>query len=96
MAALTTRGKRLVQAASGERKAMWREQILTLNLFRAIHAVLRRQEDRTVDSEFVLETIVTRMPYENHDKIFNTFVDWSRYGELFAYDEATHRITLLR
>jgi hypothetical protein len=95
-AAATAKGKRLAQATPSERKALWREQILTLGLFRTIHATLRKQESRDVDSEFVLETIVTQLPYEDHGKIFNTFVDWSRYGELFAYDEATHRITLLR
>ena len=54
----------------------------------------KRQPDRAVDSDFVLETIVTRMPYENYEKLFQTFVHWARFGELFAYDEATHRITL--
>jgi hypothetical protein len=35
------------------------------------------------------------MPYENYEKVFNTFIRWARFGELFAYDEATRRITLL-
>src|SRR5262249_28311377 len=80
MAALTAKGKHLAQAPPTERRALWREQILTLGLFRTIHGVLRKQDSRAIDSEFVLETIVTQLPYENHDRIFNTFVDWSRYG----------------
>jgi AAA domain-containing protein len=51
---------------------------------------------RTADPDFILEMIVSRMPYENHNKVFDTFVDWARFGELFAYDETAHRITLLR
>jgi hypothetical protein len=47
-----------------------------------------------VDSDFVLETIVTHMPYENYEKVFNTFIHWARFGELFGYDEGTQRITL--
>ena len=35
------------------------------------------------------------MPYENYEHIFNTFVRWSRFGELFHYDETVQRITLI-
>jgi cobalt-zinc-cadmium resistance protein CzcA len=96
MASLTDKGTRLAKGPPSERKAIWREQLLTLGLFRTIHAVIRQQQPRALDSEFVRETIVTRMPYENYDQIFNTLVDWSRYGELFAYDDTTQRLTLLR
>ena len=54
------------------------------------------QPERAIDREFVLETIVTRMPYENYERTFNTFLRWARYGELFAYDEAAQRISLVQ
>jgi cobalt-zinc-cadmium resistance protein CzcA len=94
MVVLTAEGKRLVEATPLARKALWRERLLKLRLFSEVYDVLQRQPDHAVDSDFVLETLVTRMPYENYEKVFNTFVHWARYGELFAYDEATHRITL--
>jgi NitT/TauT family transport system ATP-binding protein len=95
MVVLTPTGKRFVGATPEDRKTLWRERLLTLQLFREVHDILQRQPDRAVDSDFVLETIVTRMPYENYEKVFNTFIRWARFGELFAYDEATRRITLL-
>jgi cobalt-zinc-cadmium resistance protein CzcA len=95
MVVLTETGKRFVEANPDERKKIWREQLLTLRLFREVDDVLDRQPNNTVDSDFVLETIVTRMPYENYEKVFATFIRWARYGELFAYDEATQKITLL-
>ena len=58
-------------------------------------AGFQRQPDRAVDSDFVLETIVTRMSYENYERVFQTFVRWARFGELFAYDETTQRLTLI-
>jgi cobalt-zinc-cadmium resistance protein CzcA len=91
---LTETGNRFVEASAEDRKIQWREQILTLGLFREIYEVLQRQPDRAVDADFVLETIVTRMPHENYEKVFNTLVRWARFGELFAYDEASQRITL--
>src|SRR5262249_6804965 len=89
---LTATGKRFVEATADERKSLWRDQLLILRLFREIYEVLQRQPDRTVDSDFVLETIVTRMPHENYEKVFQTFVRWARFGDLFAYDETTQRI----
>lgn len=91
---LTPIGKRFVEAEVQDRKTLWREQILTLRLFREIYEVLQRQPDRAVDADFVLETIVTRMPHENYEKVFNTLVRWARFGELFDYDVATQRVSL--
>jgi cobalt-zinc-cadmium resistance protein CzcA len=94
MVALTAEGKRFVAAPPEERKALWRERLMNLRLFREVYEVLQRQPDHVVDSDFVLETIVTHMPYENYEKVFTTFVRWARFGELFAYDETTHRLSL--
>ena len=56
--------------------------------------LLQREPDHAIDRDFVLETIVTRMPYENYEKIFNTFIRWARFGDLFAYDETVQQISL--
>jgi len=94
MVVLTPKGSRFVEAAPQERKVLWRQQLLTLRLFREVYEVIERQPDHAIDREFVLETIVTRMPYENYEKVFNTFVRWARFGELLTYDEANQRITV--
>jgi cobalt-zinc-cadmium resistance protein CzcA len=91
---LTPRGRAFVAAGPDDRRALWREQLLQLRLFRDIRDVLERQPDRSIDRDFVLETIITRMPYENYQRIFNTFVRWARFGELFAYDPSEQRLTL--
>ena len=94
MVILSDVGQRFVDGTPEERKKIWREQLLTLRLFQEVHDVLERQPDRTVDTDFILETIVTRMPYENYEKVFNTFIRWARFGDLFVYDETTHRLSL--
>jgi cobalt-zinc-cadmium resistance protein CzcA len=90
---LTPKGRAFV-AAPNDRMTLWREQLLRLGLFREVYDVLRRQPERSIDRDFVLETIVTRMPYENYERVFNTFIRWARFGALFTYDEATQRISL--
>ncbi len=29
------------------------------------------------------------MPQENYEKVFDTFVGWARFGDLFSYNEAS-------
>lgn len=94
MVVLDPDGKRFVKASAEERKAIWREQLLKLRLFRDLRDVLQRQPDHSISEDFLLETIVLNMPHENYEKIFETFIRWARFGNLFAYDEATQTISL--
>jgi len=91
---LTAKGKQFATGTPNERKALWKEQLLNLGLFRKIYDILIREPTHAIDSDFVLETIVTRMPFENYEKVFNTFVRWARFGELFVFDEEAQRISL--
>jgi cobalt-zinc-cadmium resistance protein CzcA len=93
MAILTPAGKQLVEADPEARKKLWREHLLNLPLFQEVFAVIQRQPDHAVAKDFVLETIVLRMPYEDFERIFDTFIAWARYGDLFVYDEETETIS---
>jgi cobalt-zinc-cadmium resistance protein CzcA len=91
---LTPKGRHFAESPPEERESLWQEGLLTLRLFRDLHEALQRQPDHRLDRDFVLETIITRMPYENYEKVFNTLVRWARYGNLFTYDESTQRLAL--
>lgn len=93
-AVLTRWGWGFVTQSPSERQAVWRDRLLTLGLFREVYDVLERQPDHSIDRDFVLETIVTRMPYENYERVFNTFIRWARFGNLFAYDEGSQRVSV--
>ncbi|MBX3025130.1 CusA/CzcA family heavy metal efflux RND transporter [bacterium] len=92
---LAAAGRRLVEAPPDEQAGVWRRQLLHLRLFRLVHDAALRRDDRTLDRDFVLETIVTRMPSEDYELVFNTFVRWARFGALFDYDPETHRLRLI-
>jgi NitT/TauT family transport system ATP-binding protein len=91
---LEAAGKRFVQASPEERMALWREHLLKLRLFRDVRDALLREPSRRLDRDFVLETIIMHMPQENYERVFNTFVVWARYGDLFDYDEASGVLSL--
>jgi hypothetical protein len=56
-----------------------------------VHDVVQQRPDRSSDRDFVLETIVTRMPQENYAQVFDMFVRRARFGWLFGYDTETQR-----
>ena len=94
MVVLSREGERLVKASLEDRKALWREHVLALRLFRAVEEALSRQEEHRVDRDFVLELIAVNLPNEDYEGVFETFLDWSRFADLFAYDDATETLSL--
>jgi cobalt-zinc-cadmium resistance protein CzcA len=92
--ALTQAGREMVQATIEERRALWNKCLLQLSLFHVVHQTLQAQPDRTLDRDFVVETIITHMPSENYENMYNTFVRWSRFGHLFEFDEENRQIRL--
>jgi NitT/TauT family transport system ATP-binding protein len=95
MVVLEANGQRLVRAAPQERKELWRTRILQLWLFKMVYETLKQQPAHQVDRDFVLETIVLQMPQENYEKVFETFIYWGHFGNLFEYDEATEMVSLM-
>jgi NitT/TauT family transport system ATP-binding protein len=94
MVVLEPLGKRFVQAEPGQRQALWRERLLTLHLFREIYEALQRAPDHCLDEDFVKESIIMHLPQENYETVFQTFIRWAWYGNLFVYDEFRGEITL--
>jgi len=92
---LTATGQRFVGVSPDEQAALWRQQLLQLRLFRLVYDAAMTRADRTIDRDFVLETIVTRMPSENYELVFNTFVRWARFGRLFHHDPQTQQLRLI-
>jgi NitT/TauT family transport system ATP-binding protein len=94
LAVLEPDGQNFVKARPEERQAIWRQHLLKIRLFRDVRDALLRQPDRTLDRDFVLETIVLNLPQESYEKVFETFLRWARFGGLFAYDEAAQTLAL--
>jgi NitT/TauT family transport system ATP-binding protein len=91
---LEPEGKKFVQALPEARKTIWREQLSRLRLFQEIYEALKRDPNHQVDRDFVMETIILRLPQENYEKIFRTLIRWARFGDLFTYNEATDTLSL--
>jgi hypothetical protein len=69
---------------------------LKLGLFRQVNDILAKHPRKGLDADVVKEIIVLNLPAENYDKVFETFVDWSQFGNLFHFSEETQRIHMAR
>ena len=87
LAVLTANGRQFTAADPHARKAIWRARLLDLRIFSDVRDALAAAPEHRLPRDFVLETIVLRMPAEDFEKIFDTWVGWARYGDLFAYEE---------
>lgn len=92
MVVLTPDGQRFVKATSQERQNIWKEQLLKLGLFKQVNDMLSKHPRAKLDAELIQEIIIFNLPNENFEKTFETFIQWARYGNLFAYDEDTQKI----
>jgi NitT/TauT family transport system ATP-binding protein len=92
MVVLTPDGQRFMKATSQERQNIWKEQLLKLRLFKQVNDMLSKHPRKKLDAELVQEVIVLNLPSENLEKTFATFIHWTHYGNLFAYDEDTQKI----
>ncbi len=81
---LTPLGRKLIEASTLEKKAIFRDQIKKLNLFKIILKKLEKQKE--VSEASLQGEIADKLPYENADKIFDTIVDWGRFAEILDYD----------
>jgi NitT/TauT family transport system ATP-binding protein len=94
MVVLEPEGRDFVRASPADRQKIWRQHLLKVRLFRDLYECLQRQPRHEIDHDFVLETIVMNMPQENYEKVFETFLHWARFGDLFEYDEAKEIVKL--
>ena len=94
MVVLEPEGRRFLQAVGDERRAVWREQMLKLKIVQKLQEALQGQPGQTVDRDDVLDLLVLWFPQENYELLFNTLVNWGRYGNRFAYDEDRQLLSL--
>jgi NitT/TauT family transport system ATP-binding protein len=91
---LTPLGRQFAAAPPDGRKAIWRAKLLELKLFADVREALLAEPSHRLPRDFVLELIVLRMPGEDFERVFATWIGWARYGDLFAYDEVDEVVSL--
>jgi NitT/TauT family transport system ATP-binding protein len=94
MVVLQAEGIRFVKAGAVARRALWREQLMKLKLFRDVRSRLLKHPRKGLPADSVQEYIALLLPHENYEKMFETFVLWSQFGGFLHYDEDDRKFYL--
>ncbi|MDB4969379.1 MAG: transporter, ATP-binding protein [Myxococcales bacterium] len=95
-AQLTAFGKKVLDAAIKEKKALLGEQMLKLNIFQHVVKLLLGADRRELPAELILEELALRLPHEQPRQMFTTLLNWGRYGDVFGYSRDTDLFFLHR
>lgn len=91
---LTPLGHRFSDMDTEEQKVVWKQQILTLSIFKTIHADVQASRNGTMLDDEVQDRLAELLPNENPEFTFQTFINWARFGNLLAFDEDSDEVSL--
>ena len=92
---LTTAGSRFADMETDARKKLFGDHLMAyVPLAARIKAVLDERPSHSARSSRFLEELEDHMSDEYADRTLKSVVNWGRYGELFAYDEASDTLSL--
>lgn len=91
---LTAVGKQFLYGKVNDRKQLFNQQLRKLHLVERIVAMLKTQENFSVEEDLVLDALALWLPNEKPQAIFKTLVRWGRYAELLGYSADEHKLYL--
>lgn len=91
---LTPLGHRFAGMDTEDQKVVWKQQILTLSIFKTIHADVQASRNGTMLDDDVQDRLAQLLPNENPESTFATFINWARFGNLLAFDEDSDEVSL--
>jgi NitT/TauT family transport system ATP-binding protein len=91
---LTNLGAQFVKADINERKLLIRTQLQKLRLIDLLKTKLESSPEHEISSDECHDFIRDWLPNEPAEQIFDTLIQWSRYGELFGYNSTSKTVYL--
>ncbi len=92
--ALTPLGETFAEASILARKEIFATRVRRLPIFRWLLSMLSAAEGRRLKWNVVLRALELEFPPEEAERQLETIVNWGRYAEIIAYDDATETIFL--
>lgn len=91
---LTEKGLKFAHADIEVRKKMLHDELLALRLGELFCAFLEEGPDGTRTQDEAISMLHACLPNENPEEQFDTLVQWGRFGQLFAFNAATKKLTI--
>ncbi|MGQ9698267.1 MAG: ABC transporter ATP-binding protein [Armatimonadota bacterium] len=91
---LTPLGETFAEASILARKEIVATRIRRLPIFRWLLAMLNAADGRRLRRDVVQQALELELPPDDAERQLGTIVDWGRYAELLAYDDASKTLFL--
>ena len=91
---ITDLGSQFARANITMRKDIFASRIRRLPLFVWLLGMLEAENDHQLEWDVVQKALEIEFPAAESERMVETAVEWGRYGELLAYDDARESITL--
>lgn len=92
--ALSDAGKKILYADARSRHALWKEQLLTLPLFRKAIDWLQASPKHVLGSKELTDLIAKELPRHDAKEQSKTLISWAVYGHLITYHKLTRAVSL--
>lgn len=87
-------GKKMIEIDMNSKKKILQNQLRRLSLFQWVRAVLMTQEDHRMNKDEFLEQLHNVLPKERVDQLFDTVINWGRWGEFLGFSQDDNFIYL--
>ena len=91
---LTDAGKKYLTANDRTRRVIWKEQLLTITLFRKAVTWLKSASKHTLSQKELTDLIMKELPKQNPQVQCKTLISWGSYGNLFTYHKGARTLSL--
>lgn len=91
---LTELGRQFVEGDVNDQKAIIREELKDIPLFRLIDRVLRSKSNHAMVKEFFTDILEEHFSVNEAERQLMTAINWGRYADLFHYDTDTELLYL--
>lgn len=91
---VTERGRQFAEGDMAVRKAIIREQLPQIPLFRLIDRVLRSKANHQMRREFFLDLLQEHFSEKEAERQLSTAINWGRFADAFHYDPDTETLYL--
>ena len=93
---LTDLGRNFIKADINRRKQMIHERMMQLKVTQMFYQKLVNAENLSIPKEEAIQSIHEWLPNENPEEVFDTLVQWGRFGELFGYNDDSQSVYIDR
>lgn len=90
---LTEKGKQILRSGIKERRKIFREQLLKLDIFKNLIAYLKEKGGK-VSREEIFEFLKQNLPGDFNVN-FRDIINWGRYANIISYDSENDEISLV-